>query len=125
MIQAELRRIHSPDVPNLDSFVPALPDHFEVLVQAMIGPRGSPGEESFDFVVCTPSWLAERAAESGYLLGRHYLIVNHFDVEAVRGALLDLCRQATGSDWGIVANYLARFGKWEFEDYQEGSAAWL
>jgi hypothetical protein len=52
-------------------------------------------------------------------MGRHHLVVNRYDLELIRGAIEDLCREATGSDWSSVAEYLARFSKWEFEDYRE------
>lgn len=125
MIRPVLRRFHSPDALNFDNYSSLPPGHFGLLVQAMIGPEGAPGEESFDFVVCTPSWLAERVADDGYVFGRHYLIVKSFDLAVIRTAIVDLCKQASGPDWESVANYLSRFGKWEFEDFQEGPPPWL
>lgn len=121
MIQAELRRLHSPDAPKLDDYTPSTPEHFGILVQAIIGPKAGLGEESFDFMVCTPSWLGEQVARAGYIVGRHHLVVDHYDMKAIRAVIQDLCRQAVGPNWASVAAYLARFGKWEFEDYQEGS----
>jgi hypothetical protein len=122
MIQAELHRLHSPDAPDLHAYVPLNPDRFSVLVQAMIGPKGGQGEESFDFVVCSPTWLGEQASAEGCVIGRHHIVMNQFDADVLRATIENLCRQATGPDWESVACYLARFGQWEFEDYRDSSA---
>jgi hypothetical protein len=52
MMQAELKRLHSPDVIDLNAFRPNGP--FGFLLQAMVGPQGAEGDEAFDVVVCTP-----------------------------------------------------------------------
>jgi hypothetical protein len=49
-IQAELKRLHSPDVYKLEDYEPEGP--FGILVQAIVGPAGAGGCESFDIVVC-------------------------------------------------------------------------
>jgi hypothetical protein len=93
-------------------------------VQAFVGvapeSRGEvrAGHESFDFLVCTPRWLSEKVKSDGYVFGRHYLIVPHYDYALIHRAVTDLCEQAQGPDWDAVANFLARYGRWEFEDYR-------
>ncbi len=52
---------------------------FGLLVQAMLGPEDMPGEESFDFVVCTPARLAERLREQDHVTARHHIIVPRYD----------------------------------------------
>ena len=77
-MKAELKYLHSPDVANLEKYVPDSPDFFCILVQAMIGPLGDNGEESFNFLVCTPKWIDEEIAEKGFLFGTEYLVVKSY-----------------------------------------------
>ena len=116
-IVPELRRLHSPDLLDMQSLEPETPDNFCILVQAMIGPTGEQGEESFDFIVCTPKWLTESLSNHNYVLGRHHLIVARYDYNVIRDAVLFLCQTITGSTWKEVADHISRYGSWEFEDY--------
>src|SRR5690349_8386080 len=75
-VVAELKQLHSPDVRSLREFCPSGP--FGILVQAMIGPAGIDGEESFDVVLCTPEWLGSHMAREP-MPGRHYLFVSHYN----------------------------------------------
>lgn len=118
MVRPELKYLHSPDAPDLQSFTPEDPKVFGLLIQAMIGPEGEIGEESFDFLVCSPAWLAALCAKEGPILGRHYLVLNRFDLQAIERVIHNLCVQARTSTWDEVGEYLGRYGKWEFEDYE-------
>jgi hypothetical protein len=74
-MQAEIRHLLTPDI-DPDTFVPDHPDRFMFLVDMPAGPAAGPGEESFQFEVCTPGWLHERARHDGPITGRHYVIVD-------------------------------------------------
>lgn len=113
----ELRRLHSPDLPDMQSMHPDDPELFCILVQALIGPRGAAGEESFDFTVCTPKWLAQSLLKYKYTFGRHHLIVEYYDYNIIFGAINSLCQRTSGANWHEIAERLGRYGKWEFEDY--------
>lgn len=117
-MRCALRRLHSPDAYDLATYSPPDPAHFGVLVQAMIGPLGGPGEESFDFVLCTPSWLASEVRERGLVWGQAHVIVDTYDYVLLRSAVEDACRTATGQDWDAIATMLGRKFRWEFEDYR-------
>jgi len=116
MIKATLRYLHSPDVPDLESFLPAEPQHFGILVQAFIGSSDTSIEESFDFMVCTPDWLSERLEKEKYLFGRHYLFVQTYNYQTIWQAISGLCGQFIDSEWVNVAQKIGRYGYWEFED---------
>lgn len=117
MTSAEIRRLHSPDIPDLATYQP-VDEEFGFLLQVIAGPAGQDGEESFDLTVCTPGWLSDKIRPSGMLVGRHLLIVCRYDYLALRHFLVDYCQHCRGDSWGEVAEQLGRLGKWEFEDYR-------
>lgn len=112
-----LRGLHSPDALDLAAYFPADPMCFCILVQALFGPEGSEGEESFDVLVCTPMWLAHEVERKGLVNGRHHIIVYKFDLEQIRSFLVAYAKTCTGKNWQEVAVKLSRLGSWEFEDY--------
>lgn len=114
-MRAELRSLFSSDVDDLRSYSSA--ESFRVTVRAMIGPKGEPGEESFDFDVCSPAWLADELGRRPLIAGRCRLFMAQFSYEAVEGYVLQQIAGATGDDWGEVAAKLSRWAYWEFEDY--------
>lgn len=118
-VKPELRRLHSPDLLDMRASKPANPAEFCILVQAMIGPKGEPGEESFDMTVCTPRWLEAYLADGKVLFGLHYLFVDQYDYEWIWGAIAQLCDRISGPSWNNVAEQLSKYGRWELEGYQE------
>lgn len=117
IIKPALNRLHSPDVFDLESFAPEDPACFSFLLQAMFGPDGGEGEESFDILVCTPAKLALEVESKGIVDGRHHLVVHRFDLEQIRSFLIAYANICTGRTWQEVAIKLSRLGKWEFADY--------
>ncbi|MCU1273492.1 MAG: hypothetical protein JWO48_923 [Bryobacterales bacterium] len=115
---AELKRLHSPDVYDLRAYLPEVSDNFGFLLQAMIGPKGIEGEESFDIQVCTPKWLIGHSGRTDIILGRHYLIMIEYDYDRLVEKIASFCNECSGETWQEIAGRLSRLGKWEFEDYQ-------
>ncbi len=115
-MRAELKRLHSPDVDPLETYRPIDSESFGVFVQAIVGPAGEEGEESFDFMVCTPRWLESRPAE--IILGQHHLVVRRFDYRAIEAFVRDFCAKCEGASWNDVAQRLSALGRWEFDDYK-------
>ena len=119
MIKLEIKYLHSPDLLDPEENVPVNPEHFCILVQAMVGIADEEGEEFFDFLVCTPSWLADKLKTEGKVWGRHYLFVPEYDYNQILQAINEICGKIEASDWDIAAQQLARYAHWEFEDYRE------
>ncbi len=94
-------------------------ESFCILVQAMIGPKGESGEESFDFTVCTPAWLQRFLSENAFMFGMYLLLVERYDYNAILQAISSICKTTSGSSWAEVAEQVGRYGRWEFEDYND------
>lgn len=94
MIFPELRSIHSPDLepPQL----PPNPADCEVAFEAIIGPKGSPGEEAFRFLVVTP---ASFRRVPGATWGRGRLVVEAFDWQVVVTAVAELLFRCARPTW--------------------------
>jgi hypothetical protein len=73
-MSAELKRLHSPDVHDLKTYVPEIADNFAFLPQAMVGPKGEEGEDAFDMFVFTPTWMSDHHKSTKIVSGRHFLI---------------------------------------------------
>lgn len=116
-MKAAIRRLHSPDVPDLESWIPVEPECFGFLLQVLVGPWGEDGEESFDFVVCSPEWLKRKYGEDAVILGRHHVLMFQYNFAHLKDAIESMVSRAEGRDWSEVATKIARYGAWEFEDY--------
>jgi hypothetical protein len=115
---AELKGLHSPDVADLRDWTPET-DEFAVLLQIVAGPPGTPGAESFDVTLCSPTWVAARTAEAKVIEGCHLLVVQEYDYDLIHDYLSRRVSTCEGESWREVAQKLSRLGRWEFEDYRE------
>jgi hypothetical protein len=114
---AELKRLHSPDVSDLPGWRPKT-DDWAILVQILAAPQGSPGEESFDMTVCSPTWLARRVQDEHIVDGRHHLVIAEYDYGQLLDYISKYVASCEGTTWQDVATKLGRLGRWEFEDYR-------
>lgn len=102
-MRVELKRLHSPDIYDLENYQPEDPEKFGFLLQAMVGPKGKDGEESFDIDVCTPKWLTENHERSFIIIGRHYLIVGEYNYQRIFEFIQGYLRTCSGESWSEVA----------------------
>jgi hypothetical protein len=117
-MQAKLRSLSSPDVDDLRNYAPG-EEAFRVMIRALIGPANGREDESFDFEVCSPEWLLQKLEHEQVISGRFRLFMTAFSYEVIEQFVLKQIAQATGANWSEVANKLARWSQWEFEDYAE------
>ncbi|GAA2041305.1 hypothetical protein GCM10009839_49640 [Catenulispora yoronensis] len=112
-----VRYFMSPDV-DLDDFQPEDPECFSFLLQVIVGPRDSEGEESVMMTVCTPRGLEDRVRQSGgVLFGRSLLIVDTPDVQVIKKAVTRAIERIDCPTWREIAYRLSRLGIHEFEDH--------
>lgn len=103
LVHPEIRQIHSSDLEP-----PALPeDPYDCAIpfQALIGPRGTAGHETFTFMVVTPVHLAKRPDGTW---GRGMLIMPAFEWAGVAQSLATLLSRAVRPSWREVVEALGR-----------------
>lgn len=91
---------------------------FCVSLRALVGPLGLPGEESFDFDVCSPAWLMAEMDSLSIIEGRFLFIVRDFDPQRIENHVRQRIEEASGKDWPEVAGKIARWAHWGFDDYR-------
>ena len=86
------------------------------MLNASIGPKGSPGAENFAFTVVTPRYLLEHG---GSRWGRGLLVVDEFSWSTVERMIQRLISHASAASWAEVAQKLNMELLWEFDNYTE------
>ncbi|WP_329135383.1 immunity 8 family protein [Streptomyces sp. NBC_01476] len=115
-MRASVRHFISADV-DLDDFRPSDPEDFAFLIQALIGPSDGEGEESLQFVVCTPRNMERQVErEGGITWGRGLVIVNSPKMPKILDFLKRSIERPERNSWSELAAYLGKFGVIEFED---------
>lgn len=115
-MRAELRQLLTIDHDDPNGVHPT-DDAFCISLRAIIGAADEVGEESFGFDVCSPAWLLAELERYPVISGRFLLIADHYDPTKVEEYVRKRVAQASGADWPTVAGKLARWSRWEFEDY--------
>jgi hypothetical protein len=117
-MQGELRSLTTVEGDLIDDLVFVEGEDFEIGLLAEIGPKGEEGAELFYLTALSPSIVGNLAKDGPRFL-RHFLVMKSFDESTAKDAVERLCRRTNGPDWKSVAEKLARYMAWEFEDYQE------
>ncbi len=117
-MRAEIKNISSDDYPVTRTGLPFDPRSAWVIVEAEIGPKDGKGSDIFFFYVCTAAYLSEELESAGSRFGRHLLIMNEFNWDHVVSVIEKLVSSFEEPDWRSLAEKIARYAQWEFEDYQ-------
>lgn len=118
MVKPVLKRIHYPDLmPGWENNFD--PEKFCFLAQAMFGPEGEHGEESFSIKICSPGWLMSELDNRNIISGRNLLVMKEFNMELIEAYLKRATSTITEKSWSDVATKLSKFAHWEFEDYSQ------
>lgn len=122
-MRADLKNMYSIELPvSLKEYRPTDPKHFGISVCLEVGLLGSDATDLFDLFVCTPYWIQEQCAQEGAVWGRHMLLMPVYDCDLILQAVTRRMDACQGRDWYEVANKLAQFAAWEFEDYLPSAA---
>ena len=115
----QIKTLHSPEVDNLDSWIPE-GDGFYVLLQLGIGPRDEAGSDNFEIVLANPEGLRSRCTEGSIVVGdRGLLVLRSFEWREIQSHLRRIVSSCGGRDWVEVSTKLQRYFFWEYEDYAQ------
>ena len=117
VLKPVIKAIVSPNIEDLPDYSPEEEDNFGFLLQLLIGLENEQGMESFQIIVCTPKWFAERYAKDSFVLARNHVMVFNYDYNALIDFINLNVRNSRGESWQEIANKLSRFAYWEFENY--------
>lgn len=106
------------EMEPIASYKPLDSTCFTLAVRLVVGEYNKPGRDTFDLEVCTPSWLVEECRITYAQVGRHRLLVDHFDPARITTFLRSYCNECAGDDW---SEKIGRIARWEFEDYAKSA----
>ena len=115
-MRAELKGLMSPDVPDLESWLPES-DRFSLLLELDIGPKNSEESEIFYLDVYSPKALTALLQDDPILFGRAMLIMDGFSYKRVEKFIERWCERTHGKTWEEISEKLSRFAGYEFLDY--------
>ena len=117
-MRAAIRSLLTVDYEDPRAFTPEDPTDFLIGLRLTAGPPGEPGEETFDFTVCTPGWLERKMGSKKVYWPRHHLLISRWDWPQIESYVRGYVAGIEGATWHDVAMKLSRLGHWEFEDYR-------
>ena len=119
------------DDRSLDGYRPADPEHFGFDAQIFIGDASDDWSDSFDLLVCTPSWMIEwidagrwdrftgaglRVVPKSVAVGNGMWFMLRWDKDEFERTLRTVCEEfSPGPDWGSVASRIGRLIPWEYD----------
>jgi hypothetical protein len=103
---------------NLKEYWPDDREYFGLWIEFRAGPENESSADDFRVFVCTPAWLRNECTRKKGVWGRDILIVGEYDLDTIKTELRLLVENCAGEEWTDVAQKIARFAAWEFENYQ-------
>lgn len=109
-------------------WTPADQECFGLPGMVFAGPEPEGAVDAFDFVLCTPRWLAHQfdvgrvrgfggrwLADGQVLLGRGLILVQRWDRAVVERAVREAFGRVSGPTWSHAADRAGRDIPWEFD----------
>ena len=120
--------LYFPEMPDesgdVTSWQPRDSFNFGVHAQILAGTSEERGADSFDILVCSPTWFAAHWQQSTYspdrlpggvIAGRRVWFMDRWDPEVFQRAIENVLDLTTAGRWGDIANRLGRYAPWEYD----------
>jgi hypothetical protein len=105
-----LKNISTIDGDDASKFTPEDAQCFSLWLRLDVGPSDGEGSESFDVLICSPSWLAGQCERDGFVIGRHHFVVNEYRFDFIRDKLTQFIGHCSGETWSEIAAKVSRIG---------------
>ena len=115
-MKAQLKKIHSPDICDLEGYKPE--GKFCFFVQFIVGPHDGPGEESIDSMVKSHD-VCNKERENRLLIENRYVIMDTYDYFLLKDVVSKFIGSFEENNWNDLMKRLSVLGSWEFENYQK------
>jgi hypothetical protein len=117
-MKAEIKYLNSPDIYDLELYIPKEKDNFGFLLELEIGILNKEGGDLFNVMVCTPKWFSENYKSVKIIFGLHFIFMFEYEYTILYNMILNYINNIEEETWDGIALKLSYLGKWEFEDYK-------
>jgi hypothetical protein len=125
----------APEDGDIEGYAPDDPREFGFGAQVFIGDDSDEASDSFDLVVCSPSWFAKRVAEGQWerfqagglrsipdtvAVGSGIWFMQEWDLSDFKRAVQAVCEGfSPAPDWETLAARIGRLIPWEFAEHHD------
>lgn len=116
-MRSKIKNISSPNVEDLENYLPEVKDNFRITLELLVGPTDSNSGDIFKLYLCTPKWLLDNFKRTDLIFARNYLIAQQYNYERLFFTLKNNF-EIYGEDWQIIVGSLERYSLWEHGVYE-------
>src|SRR4051812_26196247 len=116
-MQIDIKSFMSPDILDLNNFIPSDKLCFSFLLELEIGIKGKVESDVFSFQVCTPKWLQENHESSDIVFLSRKLIVFEFNIVNLIDKVNAYLCSIPARSWEDVVSEISKTANWEFDHY--------
>ena len=117
-MKAKLNFLESPDIDDLQSYIPKESDNFGFLLELGIGALYKDGSDLFQVMICTPKWFNEKYKQEEIVIGLHFIFMFEYDFKLLYSRILDYIDNIKEDTWEKTALKLSYLASWEFDNYK-------
>ena len=116
-MKATIKSYYCTDSEDLSTYEMGDPPLFGFTLSFAVGPTDSEGEDYFEVLVASASYLAKRDAAQAPAFLRHVILAPDYNVLAAVSLMEKYISSLEEDSWQKLASKISRVATWEYEDY--------